>query len=565
MSVSRRRAAYDFETTTVADDCRVWAWGYYDIDADVFEYGLDIASWCEHTSKRNTLGWFHNLKFDGMFIIDYLLRQGYTHVTGRPSAKGEFATLISDMGQMYSITVNWRNGKRLELRDSAKKFPSMTIARIAKVFNMDIGKGDIDYHACRPVGYIPTREEIDYLFRDVKILGTAIRATLEEGMSKLTIGSDSLFEYKRVVGDNTFKHQFPILGGALDAEIRRAYRGGFTYADPRYKGGLVGSGVVLDVNSLYPYIMVDKLIPFGEPKYSRGMPEPTETMPLTIFSVTFTAKIKPRHIPCIQIKGSSRFVETQYLEEISEPTELVVTNVDWELYNEHYDIEVYEYGGGWSFYAARGMFDEYIDKWSEVKANSTGGRRELAKLHLNSLYGKMATNPNVTSKIPELDLESDTVKMFRGAPEVRKPVYTAAGVFITSWARAHTIREAQANYDRFAYADTDSLHLMNEGATDFGGIVDVIPGTLDVHDTKLGAWAFEYAFESAVFIRAKAYMERLYDGSYVTRIAGLPTNVGERLTFDDVFNGNVIHGKLLPRVVPGGVVLVDTPYKLVVE
>lgn len=555
----------DFETTTKLDDCRVWVWGSYDVDSEEFVWGKDVASWLVFASRRNTLAWFHNLKFDGMFIIDFLLRSGYAHVDKRPSSRREFTTLISDMGMMYSIIIVAENGRKIELRDSAKKFPGFTVARIAKSFGHEEGKGDIDYHLERPIGYEPTPEELDYLRRDVKIVALAIRETLEEGMTRLTIGSDSLAEYKRVVGDNTFKHNFPVLSHALDAEIRRAYRGGFTYADPRYKGGLVGGGVVLDVNSLYPYIMSSKLVPYGEPHYSSGLPVASEDRPLTIFSVTFTAKLKARHIPCIQIKGSSRFSDTEYVRVIEEPVNLVVTNVDWELYNEHYDIDVYSYEGGWSFKAAYGMFDEYIDKWATIKAESVGGRRELSKLHLNSLYGKLATNPNMTGKIPELDLETDTVKLYRGTPERRAPVYTAAGVFITAWARAHTIRAAQDNYGTFAYADTDSLHLVHEGARAHGGLVFPTPPTLDVHDTRLGAWAFEYEFDAAVYMRSKAYSERLRDGSFVTRIAGLPTSISERLTFDDLFNGNVIGGKLLPKIVPGGVVLVDTPYKLVVE
>lgn len=33
------------------------------------------------------------------------------------------------------------------------------------------------------------------------------------------------------------------------------YRGGFTYCNPKYKEKIVGKGVVLDVNSLYPSIL----------------------------------------------------------------------------------------------------------------------------------------------------------------------------------------------------------------------------------------------------------------------------------------------------------------------
>jgi hypothetical protein len=197
-----------------------------------------------------------------------------------------------------------------------------------------------------------------------------------------------------------------------------------------------------------------------------------------------------------------------------------------------------------------GMFDSYIDKWSEIKAKETGGKREVAKLHLNSLYGKFASNPNVTSKYPVL--EDGIVRLKRGPAETRDPVYTAAGVFITAHARDITIRSAQANYSSFAYADTDSLHLLQ----------DNIPNSIDVHPTKLGAWKHEYDFENAYYIRPKAYLERKYDGSYVNRIAGLPIAISEQLTFNDLVEGKILHGKLNPQTVPGGVVLKDVPFEL---
>lgn len=555
----------DFETTTDPNDCRVWAWGLAEVERPEYEnveYGNDIESFITRISSQNGTCYFHNLRFDGAFILDWLLNNGYVHITGDDFFEnGTFKTLISDMGKFYSITVRWQSGHSTEFRDSLKKLP-MGIRRIATSFQLEMGKGELDYETYRAPGHILTDEELDYLKRDVSILAQAMKQVIESGMKKLTVASDSLNEYKKLSGISYFNRLFPVLSDDMDREIRRAYRGGFTYRDDRFGGRVLGSGIVLDVNSLYPSVMKQRLLPYGRPDHVRGFVEPTEIRPLTIFSVTFTAKLKPNHIPCIQIKGSNMFLGTEYLREITEPTTLMVTNVDWELYNDHYDIEVLSYGGGWRFRALEGMFDNYIDKWSEIKANEKGGKREIAKLHLNSLYGKFASNPNVTSKIPVL--ENGVVRLVRGQPETRPPVYTAVGVFITAYAREITIRSAQANYDVFAYADTDSLHLLT----------DEIPTDLDVHPTKLGAWKFEYAFHNAYYIRPKAYLELMHytikdgqrdysvDGKYENRIAGLPVDVSASLTFDDLVEGKVLHGKLNPKTVPGGVVLRDVPFEL---
>lgn len=531
-------------------------WGIIDIedpDNNELEYGIDIDSFIARCQEHNCIMEFFNLKFDGHFILDWLLKNGYTHVEterNRGLRKREFSTLISHTNKFYTMTVRWENGHTTEFRDAAKKFPNMSVAVLAEVFNMETSKGDIDYHKPRPVGYQPDDGELDYLDRDVRIVAIALREVFDNGMTKLTVGSDALAEYKSLTGEKNFRNVFPLLNEDLDAEIRKSYRGGFTYADERFKGKRQGRGIVLDVNSLYPSVMYNKPIPYGMPEYVSGKVVPTESRPLTIFSVTFTANIKPNHIPCIQIKGSSIFGATEYLKEIDEPVTLMVTNVDWDLYNDHYDIDIYAYGGGYRFKAAVGLFKTYIDKWSKIKAESKGGQREIAKLHLNSLYGKFASNPNVTGKVPYL--EDGKVRFTQGTPNTKEPVYTAAGVFITSHARDLTIRAAQQSYDVFAYADTDSLHLLT----------DEVPDGIDVDPVRMGAWKFEYAFEEAHFVRAKVYLERKADGTYKTAFAGLPQGTASKLTFDDLVEGKVIEGKLQPRSVPGGVVLENVPFTL---
>lgn len=555
----------DFETTTKPDDCRVWGWGLcrvQDTREDQVEIGNNIDTFLDRIQKHNYTVYFHNLGFDGSFIMDAIFRDGFRHVQSKHLKPGEFTTLISNLGQFYSMTVKWRNGKTTEFRDSLKKLP-MTAARVAESFKLPVVKGDIDYHAERPVGHVPTPEERKYIANDVLIIAGALKLQFEQGMTRLTVGSDALNEYKRMAGKPIFTRKFPILPESMDTEIRQAYRGGFTYADSRFKGRRVGrAGKVYDVNSLYPSVMYDRVLPYGEPMYAEGLPAATEEYPLFIVSLTFTAKLKPNHIPCIQVKGSSHFLATEYQTHIKEPVTIACTNVDLALWLDHYDMDIHAYNGGWLFHGVTGQFTEYIDKWMDVKNNATGGMREIAKLHLNSLYGKFATNPNVTQKIPRF--VDNVVKLGMGEDETREPVYTAMGVFITAYARDVTIRAAQDHYDVFAYADTDSLHLF----------VDEHPESLDVDKNKLGAWKHEYDFTDAIFIRAKAYIEHkteefAYDKDgnyrpYVTHVAGLPEKVAKQMTFDDIVNGKVFTGKLAPKRVPGGIVLEDIDFTLTV-
>lgn len=536
----------DFETTTDENDCRVWSWGLIRVGRlDDYVDGISLEGFLDCVSQRASHVYFHNLAFDGVFIIDFLLKNGYVWVKENPGYK-EFTSLISRMGKFYSITVVFESGYRVEFRDSYKKLP-MSVAAIARAFNLHDQKLEIDYNKSRPIGYIPTDRERRYQRNDVAIIAQALEIQFQEKMSKLTVGADSLATYKRMVGKQ-FTRRFPILSPEIDSEVRKAYRGGFTYANPRFSRRLVGAGSVYDVNSLYPSVMRFCLLPYGEPVYREG--SPSGDYPLYISSITFTAKLKKNHIPCIQIKKNLSFNPTEYISEIKEPTTVNATNVDIELWQNHYDINILSWNGTFEFRGSYGFFDKYVDHFMEIKKTATGGLRQIAKLHLNSLYGKFATNPDITGKRPVI--KDNAVSLVINETEMRDPVYTPMGVFITAYARQKTISAAQDNFASFAYADTDSLHLV--------GVTEP-PSTLDVDPVELGAWKHESTFTRAVYVRAKQYAEEI-DGELDVHIAGLPRNIASNLTLDDMLRGGQWNGKLIPTRVPGGVVLRDTTFTL---
>ena len=70
----------DFETTTNEEDCRVWAYAICEIgNPNNFIYGNnidDFIKWCMNP-KKNYKIWFHNLKFDGEYIISWLLNHDF--------------------------------------------------------------------------------------------------------------------------------------------------------------------------------------------------------------------------------------------------------------------------------------------------------------------------------------------------------------------------------------------------------------------------------------------------------------------------------------------------------
>ena len=333
------------------------------------------------------------------------------------------------------------------------------------------------------------------------------------------------------------------------------------WLNEKYAKKDVGEGLVYDVNSLYPSQMYYKPLPYGLPIKFNGKYVEDKSYPLYTQHIRCEFLLKEGYIPTIQLKHQGfMFKQNEYLKSSKgEVVDLYVTNVDLELIQEHYDLYDVEYIGGWKFRSKVGMFNEFIDKWMLVKATNKGAIRMLAKLMLNSLYGKFATNPKVTGKVPYLKEDGangfELPKDENGfvVDEFKDPVYTPVGVFITSWARDMTIRTAQKCYDRIIYCDTDSIHI--EGTE----VPEVIKDVID--DNKLGYWQHESTFQRARFIRQKTYVEEI-DGELHVVCAGMPDRVKEKVTWENFHVGFQENGKLLPKQVKGGVVLVDTMFTL---
>lgn len=554
MAIKTQKIVADFETTTDKNDVRVWAVCAVDIESSETVFiDNNINSFMEWLSNRNTVCYFHNLKFDGEFILHYLLTNGYKYSDTREART--FETLITDDGIFYSITVYFKREnkkyKKVTFYDSLKKLP-FKVSVISKAFELEDEKLKIDYEAPRPVGHILTDEEKHYIVNDCRIVAQALKIQMAQGLTKMTNASDAMNGYKSIISKQQFEKLFPVLPVELDADLRRAYKGGYVYLKPEHRGREGLQGVTLDVNSLYPSVMYYSLLPFGYPMYFEGEPAPDENYPLFIVRLACEFELKKGYLPTIQLKNNRAFVETEYLSDSNgEIVEMTLTNVDLKIFLEHYNVYNLEYQCGWKFKGAHGLFNDYIDHWMHIKETTTGALRQLAKLMLNSLYGKFATNPKARKKIPVLDNEG-VVRYILDEPELRDPVYTTMGAFITAYAREKTIRSAQSVYDRFIYADTDSLHLIGKEP----------PESLEIHPTKLGAWKNEGVFINSKFLRAKTYMETTEDGHTKVTCAGMPDNVKESVTYENFTAGATFGGKLMPRRYKGGIVLEKTTFTI---
>lgn len=554
-----------------------------------------------------------------------------TFIKNKYMPNDTFKYSISDKGAWYTITIK-ESDRIIEIRDSLKLIP-LSVKRIGKSFKTKHQKLDMKYEGYRYAGCEITQEEKQYIANDVLVVKEALEIMFSEGHEGLTIGACCLKEYKTLSGTYRFKDNHPNLrkyeldeelygSKNADAYVRNSYKGGWCYLAEGKENYIHYNGTTADVNSLYPSVMSSEsgnYYPVGRPyfwKYPDKMPSKKRFIEHDeYFFVRIKTRfyIKPGKLPFIQIKGSPLYPSTKALttsdvwdkkqkkycthiynakgELIPTRVTLTLTCVDYFLFLEHYYVKDFEILDGCSFECEKGVFDKYIEKYKEIKLNSTGGIREIAKLFLNNLYGKLASSPN--SSFKKCIIKSDGALGFINVEEDHKSVvYIPAGSAVTSYARYFTITAAQANYygpDKpgFIYADTDSIHC------------DLPPNQIKgitVHDKNFCCWKLEACWDEAIFVRQKTYIEHVTHENltpisnpyYNVKCAGMPDRAKE-IFIDSLLNrkrpgheyteaelnflktprkitdfqvGLVVPGALKPKRIPGGVILQNGEYEI---
>ena len=659
----------DFETTVYKgqQNTEVWASASVELfteDVKIF-HSIDEQFNYFKSLKCNIVVYYHNLKFDGAFWLSYLLidlkyKQAYEKLSEKEldikwlpekyMPNNSFKYSISDKGMWYSIVIK-TGGHFIEIRDSLKLLP-FSVKRIGKSFGTKHKKLDMEYTGFRYAGCDITDKEKKYIANDVLVVKEALEIMFKEGHNRLTIGSCCLEEYKNICEHSTknqltYDEMFPdVYNMVIKPEehryktagewLRKSYRGGWCYLVKGKENKIFENGTTADVNSLYPSMMSSESgnrYPVGLPHFWCGNIIPDIALQddkYYFVRVKTRFYIKKNMLPFIQIKSSFLYKGTESLETsdvydsktgehythykdkdgnvCDTRVEMVLTMTDYTLLKEHYELVDFEILDGCWFYSQIGIFDEYIDKYKKIKLESKDALRELAKLFLNNLYGKMASSVDSSFKLAYVK-DDKSIGFLPVSESAKKPGYIPVGSAITSYARNFTIRAAQKNYHGtgkrgFIYADTDSIHC-DLKPEEIKGIT--------VHDKDFCCWKLESCWDKAVFTRQKTYIEHVVaencipiDDPYNNiKCAGMPQKCKDlfetsmsgdaningyedkttgtkkewtkeekeflfnvetsnpiKRTFNDFKVGLKVPGKLLPKRIRGGILLVETTYEM---
>lgn len=311
-------------------------------------------------------------------------------------------------------------------------------------------------------------------------------------------------------------HMTRIIAG-MNNQIQPSMRGGMTYINPKYVNTTVYNGGVLDVNSLYPFILCNYEIPFTyvgstkdtEPNYDKYFIAVIKRLKATVHddkhpflkrSTTFTTdRVYERTIDWDnETKGNVHIN--------------VLSSVDLEWMYKCYDVEEIEYGEVFYFEPDDDFTTavrQHINYWRKVKEESDKGSplRQHSKFMLNTVWGRWG--------MYDKEVSEGGYKIQIGDEDTN---YVSA-IFTTSYARVYLNKAMNWFGDNLVYTDTDSVHFL------YGGKIkdheDLMEKLADEVDSKeFGKWDLEKEFTKARYIKSKTYAMETVEGKIKTTTAG---------------------------------------------
>lgn len=611
------RQAYENVSTTVC---------YYAltslVDTDDIVVGNNIDELITSIIDRGiSTIYMQDFTYEASYLISYLAKHGKLYYN-----KSAFENYCTKSTQNILIGYNvFKSNHRLHCVDIYIKTCDRINVHVCRIcsskakfranlqdvlfgYRLNVGDENFDYtliqDECVQVGYgqVLTEQMQEYCIIESIIIAQGISQLLDVGLNKLTTGSDAIKEWSKLdrISDKKSRYALPKIDKDIEAELRNAYRGGFTWVNPKYVNKDLGAGVVVDVNSLYPYIMYDYYVPMEEPQLVDmdidtllkwagivldkhcDLDKLVDIQEYFICKVKVDAVLKDGCIPCICTPQAEKHKEVY--------SETYLTNIrNIDLWLTTYDlIMLYKYYSIWDIQVEKvykfkktKMFNNYVDKYYEMKRTSVGSKRELAKLMLDSLYGRFGIKKDGTKEVSYVDdggiirynqVESIDRKSYSDkSEEVSKNTdYMPISCFITSIGRYLMLSYAhKIGRDNVIYMDTDSIHIVGYDISD------------DIKVSKnLGDFKIEAVFTKAKYLGEKMYIhdEVKIDDRYkrgfsiidndvdlVVKMSGAPKKVQEQVTWENFKEGSTFTGNTCSKQVIGGCIRLSTMYTIRME
>lgn len=366
------------------------------------------------------------------------------------------------------------------------------------------------------------------------------------------------------------KTKIPIILGKKYKNISQSYYGGITDYY-QVEGRDVNS---YDVNSLYPYCMWKYDMPVGIPIHFEGDPYSINSNPFGFFYVEVLSP--ERQAPILPFrKKEKRDSGTVYP---------IGSWKGWYFSEEIKNAQIYGYKfkiiEGYLF-ERENIFKDYISKLygMRIETDSSDPKNKIAKLLMNSLYGRFGMDPSLeehkivspleSEKVINENINVNVINLSSGnvllsytpgdlTEELKiSDVSVGISAAIASYARIVMSHYLIKYEDSIICCDTDGIKLSCQ--------LD----PTEIHHNQLGKMKYEYTFKWMVSPGAKVYggiLKNPYKGvDEIVKVKGLTKPISSHKLSTILYKDNPlkIHQEIWRRVIADSTILIkDQKYTL---
>lgn len=551
---------------------------YFNFDIDLEKHIKKLIFDIYETDDwKNVKIWYHNGSgFDFHFILSVLF-DNYKFFKNYFEKKGYFfllKPLYVKNKDIYKITITIFNERKIKkeivfsdtlllFRTTLKSLGEAIGQKKLEVEDYDIIK---DFKNNEDYFTFNNGDDWNYLKRDVDILEKFFDYDIgvEKNDLKLTVSSTAVAQFKKI--NDKFINMENWINVKQWVKLKPAHRGGFTWVNPDFQLKEVKNIFTYDINSAYAGVMKFFKIPYGRPSF-----KPNLFYTYEFFNVEIEYA-KTEDVPFFedenldnQIKKYNQLqkdiksgveIDRNYLNDLNikkYPKRLIKQT----LLMDKYQLDYFEqhYTGVWkkefvmSFKETKGVFDDFIKFWEELKTKYTLENNKVGRLfakqspvtvpgkagqtpfedvtaiyQLNqlddmlllinenvkengyyfkkvvigkNLYIDKLSDKNVLIKRNKvLPVGNKYIKVSLWESESERISFIPLAISVLSQARVQLFEVLNKYKDYLIYVDTDSCHLLNKKIDN-----------KYIHPTKFGLWKFEGRTEKAIFRRPKHYLK----------------------------------------------------------
>lgn len=492
---------------------------------------------------KNVCGYIYNLSFEWSFILPVLLKMGYKFKE-EIEAEDEYvfnSVSTKSVSSVWEVNMKTkRNYGRIKLRDLAKMF-SGGLGNVAKSFNLETQKGEIDYRLNRLHNHVITDEEKDYCFRDTRII---VDILLKMKDDKAFWNSISMASYsmrkliargypKDLKPYKKFRKEYPELDFEQNDFLRKGVEGGICYAPTKYQFKEINQTIAhIDAHQMHPSSAYLNLFPYGNGEYFIGKP-PIDRICACRIKISYDA---------VKLHSIIKLIGLPFID----GKEIVVWDFEIPTMKKCYVNLKVEFLDGYAYkFKPLTWKKYYADNYNqrlEAKKKKDAFLTLYYKLLNNSSYGKLLEKPHnqILANTINFDgiIDSDVIDLPQEEWKANaKYTYLPVGSCIPAYSRVNLIELAlRIGWEKICYFDTDSIFFLWDEESK--KVWEQTP-----QQDFLGGWGFEEFIDKAQFVTPKRYKTET-DGKTIVKAGGINFHDylvrHNEITFDEI---NIVSNK----------------------